>query len=236
MESLRELNRIGAGPSSSHTMGPQRAARQFLEVESSAPGHRVTLYGSLAAIGRGHLTDVALHEAFGPRPLDIQWKPKDGLAYQPNARDIEALDERRVVLRSWRVFSVGGGALREEGSPEPPSVHPESSFEEILAWTEEHAEPVWRLVEHDEGPAIFDWRAEAGSAMQSALRRGLEAEGSLPGGLKLRRKARETYLEARRSGPGQGTGLLSAQALAVMEENASAGIVVTAPTCGACGT
>ena len=236
MESLRELYRIGAGPSSSHAMGPQRAALRFLERQPDAASYRVTLYGSLAATGRGHLTDVALARAFGERRFEIAWRPEEQLEFHPNGMDFQALGADGGVLDAWRVFSVGGGALREEGAPPPADVYPLKSMADLLAWCESQGEPLWRLVEIHEGPAIWEYLDDCWRVMQDAIRRGLDVEGALPGGLKLRRKAREVYLKARRAGPGQGTGLLSAYALAVMEENGSAGTVVTAPTCGACGS
>lgn len=235
MEGLRQLYRIGAGPSSSHTMGPQRAARRFLARHPDAASYRVTLYGSLAATGRGHLTDVGLKAAFGETPFEIAWHADQVLPFHPNGLDLEALDAAGASLGTWRVFSVGGGAIREEGAPPPPSVYPLSTMDEILAWCENAGEPLWRYVETHEGKEIWTHLDEVRLAMDEAIVRGLDVEGSLPGGLRLRRKAREVYLKSRRAGPGQATGLLSAYALAVMEENASAGIVVTAPTCGACG-
>jgi L-serine dehydratase len=235
MESLRELYRIGAGPSSSHAMGPQRAALRFLERRPDAPAYRVTLYGSLASTGRGHLTDVALERAFGERGVELVWRPDVILPFHPNGIDFEALDEAGSPVEVWRVYSVGGGALREEGAPPPASVYPLTTMDAILAWCEAHGEPIWRLAEIHEGPSIWLHLEDAWRAMQASISRGLAAEGALPGGLRLRRKAREVHLKAQRSGIGRATGLLSAYALAVMEENGSAGIVVTAPTCGACG-
>src|SRR5688572_25318393 len=129
MESLRELYRIGAGPSSSHTMGPQRAAARFLARRPADAAYRVTLYGSLAATGRGHLTDVALRKAFDGRPFDLVWKPETYLPFHPNGMDFEALGKAGEVVERWRVFSVGGGALREEGAPPPAPIYPLSSME-----------------------------------------------------------------------------------------------------------
>ncbi len=228
MQSLRELYRIGAGPSSSHTMGPQRAALRFKE-KHPAQTYRVTLHGSLAATGRGHLTDVALERAFAPARVEIVWKPDSVLPFHPNGMEFEVEGAR------WRVYSVGGGELREEGAPEPAAVYPVSTMAEILAWCAAQGEPVWRLAEVHEGQGIWDHLGEVWGTMREAIRRGLEAEGALPGGLKLRRKAREMALKARASGTARNTGLVSAYALAVMEENGAAGVVVTAPTCGACG-
>jgi L-serine dehydratase len=228
MQSLRELYRIGAGPSSSHTMGPQRAALAF-KARHPSDVYRVTLHGSLAATGRGHLTDLALERAFAPARVEIVWKPESILPFHPNGMDFEA------DVARWRVFSVGGGELREENAPPPPAVYPLSSMAEILAWCEEQGEPVWRLAEVHEGPPLWEHLEAVWAAMKDAIRRGLEAEGALPGGLKLRRKAHEMAIKARASGPARNTGLLSAYALAVMEENGAAGVVATAPTCGACG-
>jgi L-serine dehydratase len=227
MESLRELYRIGAGPSSSHTMGPQRAAAAFLARHPKATSYKVTLYGSLAATGRGHLTDVALKAAFGARSLEIEWKPDVVPAFHPNGMDFEADGER------WRIFSVGGGALREENAPPPPALYPLKTMDEALAWCEKNGEPLWRLAEVHEGPELWPHLKAVWATMLDAIRRGLAEEGALPGGLKLRRKAHDMHRRASRSG--SATGLISAYALAVMEENASAGAVVTAPTCGACG-
>jgi L-serine dehydratase len=235
MESLRELYRIGAGPSSSHTMGPQRAAGLFLARHPAAAAWRVTLYGSLAATGRGHLTDVALGRVFAGRPLELVWTPQVQLPFHPNGMDFEALGPGGDVLGRWRVYSVGGGALREEGAAPPAGIYPLSSLDAVLAWCAEEGEPLWRWAEVHEGPGLWDHLAEVWTAMREAVRRGLEAEGSLAGGLHLRRKAHDMHRRATRSGTPSSTGIISAYALAVMEENASAGIVVTAPTCGACG-
>jgi L-serine dehydratase len=216
-------------------MGPQRAAAAFLGRHPSAARFRVTLYGSLGATGRGHLADVALRRVFEARPLEIVWRPDVAFPFHPNAMDFEALDGAGGVSGKWRVYSVGGGALREEGAPEPPSVYPVSTMAEILAWCEREGEPLWRFPEIHEDSGLWGFLGDVWTAMKEAIRRGLDAEGALPGGLCLRRKAREVHLKARRASAGQGTGLLSAYALAVMEENASAGVVVTAPTCGSCG-
>jgi L-serine dehydratase len=229
MQSLRELYRIGAGPSSSHTMGPQRAALAFKE-KHPADRYRVTLHGSLGATGRGHLTDLALERALAPSQVEIVWKPESVLPFHPNGMDFEGGGA------TWRVFSVGGGELREENAPPPAAVYPVSTMKDILAWCEEEGEPVWRFAERHEGAPLWDYLGSVWAAMKDAIGRGLEAEGSLPGGLHLRRKAHEMVLKARASGPARNTGLLSAYALAVMEENGAAGVVVTAPTCGACGS
>ena len=236
MQSLRELYRIGCGPSSSHTMGPQRAADAFRVRCPEAQAFRVTLYGSLAATGSGHSTDTALRNAFAPHRLELVWKPEIVLPFHPNGMDFEALNSNGDVLMSWRVFSVGGGALREENVPAPQSIYPFSKMADILKWCDENSEPLWRYVERTETESIWPYLSEVWDAMQKAIARGLAAEGVMPGGLKLRRKAREVFLKASGAAMARSTGLISAYALAVMEENGSTGVVVTAPTCGACGT
>ncbi len=235
MQSLRELYRIGAGPSSSHTMGPQRAALLFRARAPQAAAFCVTLYGSLAATGRGHLTDRALERAFAPVPVEIRWRPDVVPAFHPNGMDFEALGPGGASPGPWRVYSVGGGALREEHAPDPPAVYPLGKMESILGWCAERGETLWRWVEQVEGSGVWDFLAEIRRAMAESIERGLAAGGSLPGGLHLRRKAAEVHAQAERSRLGRSNGLLAAYALAVMEENATAGIVVTAPTCGACG-
>ncbi len=236
MESLRELYRIGAGPSASHTMGPKRAAELFLERNAGASSFKVTLYASLAATGRGHLSDVAMQSVFGNRAFTIEWKPRERLPFHPNGMLWEAFDAAGVRLAQWQVFSIGGGALREENSPPPPDLYVRRSMSEFLLWSRESNMPLWKLVEEREGAAIWDHLAECWRAMQEAMERGLEAHGVLPGSLKLRRKAHRHFEQTKgRPGPLQRTGLLTAYALAVSEENAAAGTVVTAPTCGACG-
>ncbi|MCC7510803.1 MAG: L-serine ammonia-lyase [Planctomycetes bacterium] len=236
MESLRELYRIGAGPSASHTMGPKRAAELFLERNAGASSFKVTLYASLAATGRGHLTDVAMQSVFGNRAFVIDWKPRERLPFHPNGMLWEAFDGAGTRVADWQVFSIGGGALREENSPPPPDLYVRRSMAEFLKWSRESNMPLWKLVEEREGAGIWDYLAECWRVMQEAIERGLEAHGVLPGSLKLRRKAHRHFEQAKgRPGPLQRTGLLTAYALAVSEENAAAGTVVTAPTCGACG-
>jgi L-serine dehydratase len=150
--------------------------------------------------------------------------------------DFEAFNSAGASLGSWRVFSVGGGAIREESAPAPANFYPVDSMAGILAWHQKNNAPLWKLVEDVEGKDIWNYFRDVWSTMKAAIDRGLRAEGTLPGGLKLQRKAHEVFATAQsRTGDQHKMGLLSAYGLAVMEENASAGIVVTAPTCGACG-
>ncbi len=237
MESIRELFRIGTGPSSSHTMGPRKAAERFLGQVPDAAGYRVTLFSSLAATGRGHLTDRALEDVFGARQLSLAWKPEQELPLHPNALRFEALDASGEVVRSWDVYSVGGGALKEaEVSVAPLSVACLGTMDQILERCAETGEGFWEYVEACEGKEIWGFLEEVWQAMSDSIERGLHTEGVLPGGLGLARKAHAFYRKASLYGPEfRQSGLLCAYAYAVAEENASGGVIATAPTCGASG-
>ena len=237
MESLTELFRIGVGPSSSHTMGPRRAALQFLARNPQAASYRVTLFASLAATGRGHLTDAALNSVFSGGNLAIVWKPEERLPLHPNGMRFEALDPAGQTLASWEVYSVGGGALRDlESLPEVQDIYDLNNMREILEYCKHSGQSFWEYVQEREGPQIWEHLARVWKAMRAAVERGLQAEGVLPGGLGLARKSWSFYRKASLSGPAlQRAGFLSAYALAVSEENASGGEIVTAPTCGSSG-
>jgi L-serine dehydratase len=236
MESLRELYRIGCGPSASHTLGPRAAAERFRARVPEAARCRVALYGSLAATGRGHLTDRAIAEALSPAPVEFAWHPGTVLPLHPNGMEFEALGADGRVLGRWRVYSVGGGELREEGAAPPPAVYDRRTAADLLAWAAASGQPLWAHVVEREGAAIGDHLAEVWRVMQAAIERGLREEGALPGPLRLGRKAASHLRKARQlAGPFRGPGVLAAYALAVSEENAAGGRVATAPTCGACG-
>ena len=240
MRTIRELYRIGTGPSSSHTMGPRKAAELFLKKNREAGYFQVTLYGSLAATGAGHMTDVAIKDTLEPvASVTIIWEPKVFLPYHPNGMTFAAYSRDNQLLDEWTVYSIGGGALSDGKDPqsiEGPEVYTMSSMTEILTWCERTGRCYWEYVEACENPDIWDYLAEIWKTMKEAVHRGLEAEGVLPGPLNLRRKASTYYIRA--TGYKQSLrsrGLVFAYALAVSEENASGGKIVTAPTCGACG-
>ena len=237
MESIQELFRIGTGPSSSHTMGPRRAAEIFCERHPQATGYRVNLYGSLAATGRGHLTDAALKSVFKHGNLEIIWKPEKVLPFHPNGMRFEALSAEGKAFARWEVFSVGGGALRDlDTLPIPQEVYDLKTMHEILDQCKQTGQALWEYVETREGEQIWEYLRNIWDVMQAAIERGLHAEGVLPGGLGLARKSWSFYRKTILSGPVlQRAGLVSAYALAVSEENASGGEIVTAPTCGSCG-
>lgn len=240
MKSIKELFRIGTGPSSSHTMAPRKAAEMFLERHPDAASFKVTLYGSLAATGVGHMTDVAILDTLqSTAPVEIIWQPKVFLPFHPNGMTFAAYDKRDKLMENWTVYSVGGGALSEgeqKQTIESPDLYEMTKMTEILLWCERTGKNYWEYVMECEDTDIWDYLAEVWATMKDAIHRGLDAEGVLPGPLNLRRKASTYYIRA--SGYKQSLrsrGLVFAYALAVSEENASGGKIVTAPTCGSCG-
>lgn len=141
MKSIKELYRIGTGPSSSHTMGPRKAAELFLEKHPEASSFKVTLYGSLAATGKGHMTNIAITDTLQPAaPVEIIWEPKIFLPFHPNGMKFVSVNAAGNETDSWTVFSVGGGALAEENdgasSVNTPDIYSMNHMTEILQWCE----------------------------------------------------------------------------------------------------
>ncbi|MCH3969089.1 MAG: L-serine ammonia-lyase [Prevotella sp.] len=241
MESLRELYRIGKGPSSSHTMGPQKAAQIFLKRHPDAAGFEVTLYGSLAATGKGHMTDKVIEEVLSPvAPVNIDWQPQKFLPFHPNGMEFVARDPGGNVLEDWTVYSIGGGALSEGKGVNDPfrtkDIYAMNSLTEIRDWCDRNGRSYWEYVQQCEDAGIWDYLRKVWLMMQDSVERGLNHEGVLPGPLNLPRKAANYYIKASGYKPSlQSRGMVFAYALAVSEENASGGMIVTAPTCGACG-
>jgi L-serine dehydratase len=239
MESIRELFRIGAGPSSSHTMGPKKAAEIYKARYPDAQSFRVTLYGSLAATGKGHLTDAAIIQAQAPTPVEIVWRENEVLPEHPNGLRFEVMEDGRVCAdTAWTVYSIGGGALRIPGESRGmvKHIYEETSLEEILALCNEKKIFLWQYVLDREDPEILEYLRKVWEVMQNAICRGLRAHGIIEGGLLLERKAQSFYLKAKKRGAHHlRIGILAAYALAVSEENASGGEIVTAPTCGSSG-
>ena len=240
MKSIKELYRIGTGPSSSHTMGPRKAAEMFVTRHPDAAKFKVTLYGSLAATGKGHMTDVTIIDTLEPTaPVEIIWQPKVFLPFHPNGMTFAAFDTDDKLIENWTVYSIGGGALAENSdtpSIESRDVYGMNSMTEILEWCERSGKGYWEYVKECEDSDIWDYLNEVWKTMIDSIRRGLEEEGVLPGPLNLRRKASTYYIRATGYKQSlQSRGLVFAYALAVSEENASGGKIVTAPTCGSCG-
>jgi L-serine dehydratase len=240
MLSIRELYRVGRGPSSSHTMGPAIATTFFRQRFPQARSFRIHLFGSLAATGKGHLTDLAIQSALAPVNVSFIWQPEYVPDFHPNGMRLEALDSSGQIIDDWEVYSVGGGTLRENTLtgwlPHPQPTYEDTTMNAILKHCARSGQAFWEYVVDQEDPEIWDFLADIWKIMQAAIERGLQAEGVLPGGLGLTRKAWVFHRQISVSGSNfLNEGLLPAYALAVAEENASGGIVVTAPTCGSCG-
>ena len=244
MKTIREIFRIGYGPSSSHTMGPRKAAELFKERYNNAARYQVHLYGSLSATGKGHLTDAAILEVLPT--AEVVWHD-EFLPFHPNGMRFCAWDETEQLLDEWIVYSVGGGALAEDSEgvkllgdevtgDETSRVYPLSRLSDIKEYCDKMGWDYWEYVEHYEGKEIWDYLREVWQVMREAVERGLDHEGVLPGPLHLRRKAGSYYIKVAAYKDNLRTrGLVFSYALAVSEENASGGKIVTAPTCGSCG-
>ena len=241
MKSLRELYKIGKGPSSSHTMGPHKAAKIYASKHPEAAAFEVTLYGSLAATGKGHMTDVAIQEVLEKiAPVTILWKPQIFLPFHPNGMEFKAFDVVGNEIDKWIVYSIGGGALSEgdvsDSMFDTREVYDLNTMTEIMHWCEKNGRSYWEYVQKCEDEDIWDYLMEVWKVMQTEIENGLDHEGVLPGPLNLPRKAATYYVKA--SGYKQSLqtrALVYAYALAASEENAAGGITVTAPTCGASG-
>ncbi|MCC8113691.1 MAG: L-serine ammonia-lyase [Bacteroidales bacterium] len=239
MDSIKQIYKIGLGPSSSHTMGPRKAAEHFLELAPDAARYEVTLYGSLAATGKGHLTDHAIITVLQPKaPTEIVWKPDVVLPFHTNGMQFRAFDADGNETKKYIAYSVGGGDIVEEGQERTGAnkVYHLNKIKDILRWCNETGRGFWEYVDMCEGPEIWEHLDHVWQVMKAAVKRGIEAEGVLPGGLCVRRKAFSYYMHATGYNASlKSRGLVYAYALAVSEENAGGGEIVTAPTCGSCG-
>lgn len=238
MQSLRYLYRIGNGPSSSHTMGPIAAAVRFLSEFSDAEEYKVILYGSLAKTGRGHMTDVAVRTVFGERACEILFDADTETERHPNMMDMLAFASGREIARR-RYYSVGGGEVVADGEDyeSHAEVYQFDSFTAISEYCRARDMRIWQYVEEREGKEIWEYLSECWRVMQDAISRGIDAEGVLHGGLGTQRKARYLFRQKHidESEETKTNRLICAYAYAVSEENAGGGLIVTAPTCGACG-
>ena len=239
MESIKEIFRIGYGPSSSHTMAPRRASELFLRDHKTATRFEITLFGALAATGKGHLTDKAILDVLGQDRTKIIWKADTFLDLHSNAMQFEAFDNEDNLLDSRKYYSIGGGKIIRDDSNEGleiNEVYPHHSLTEILQYLDENGLTFWEYVQEFEHAEIWDYLAEVLAVMKKSVEDGLNEEGVLPGGLRLRRKAMSYYTKARSYKPSlKGRCLVQSYALAVSEQNAAGGLIVTAPTCGSCG-
>ena len=236
MKSITELYRIGRGPSSSHTMGPSKAAMLFKEAMPIADEYKAVLYGSLALTGKGHQTDKAIIEALG-KNCKVEFNTEEQNLKDPNTFRLYAYKDGKEVLE-WEVLSVGGGAIQIVGQPvtESEEVYRLNTFDEIKAYCYENDMTLSEYVYSVE-PFIKPYLKRVWKAMCDAITRGVKASGVLDGGLEVARKARRFFLEQKSDelSETKESRLICAYAFAVAEENADGKVIVTAPTCGSCG-
>ena len=237
MKSIREIYKIGKGPSSSHTMGPAKAMGIFVSENPSADSYEVILYGSLSDTGRGHGTDVAISQVAGDKKVSIVFDTKIKDLPHENTMDIYALKNGNRISHI-RVLSIGGGDIKIVGreDEEGAEVYSESTFSQISEFCKNEGIRLSDFVALREGEEIYSFLYDVWEAMKASIHRGLTTSGVLPGGLMVERKAQYLYNQRHidESPVTRENRIVCAYAYAVSEENADNGTIVTAPTCGAC--
>lgn len=238
MESLRELYKIGVGPSSSHTMGPQRAAKRILELYPDASRFHVDLHGSLALTGKGHLTDYIIEKTFSPKPVTFSFK-SDALDFHPNGMIMHVFDANDQEVKAIEVYSIGGGSILFKGDMEEKAKHvyQQNNMDEILKYVDTHGISLYEYVLFNEGEDFDHYLSTILEAMFESVENGLKNEGIIHGKLKLKRVAKSIFQQAQntRREADRERLFITSYAYAVAEENADGGQIVTAPTCGASG-
>ena len=242
METIKKIYKIGYGPSSSHTMGPNRAAEMFAARTKQASRYRVTLYGSLAATGKGHHTDMAITRGLSPKEVEIVWRADIVKPFHPNGMFFEALGAEGQTIDSWLVYSIGGGYLATEEGDVPMGITPEgevyphSTMKEIMEYIDREGLSFWEYVEQCEDGSLWFYLEEMWRQMQQTIEEGLQDDRVIAGGLHLRSKAHQYFIRASAFKPSlQSRALVIAYALATSEQNACGARIVTAPTCGSSG-
>lgn len=238
MKSLMELYKTGRGPSSSHTMGPEKACKVFMDKNPGADSFRVVLFGSLSKTGKGHGTDTVIKKTFGEIPCEVVFDFEETDLPHPNTMDMYAYKDG-AQIDQLRIMSVGGGRIEVPGSDlvETPDVYPHRSFTEIVEYCRKKDIQLWQYAEEMEGPELRPYIAQMWEIMKDCVRAGLNDEGILPGGLEVKKKAKQLYASKHidESPETKENRLVCAYAFAVSEQNAAGERIVTAPTCGAAG-
>lgn len=218
-------------------MGPKKAAERFLNKNKTAAKFEVTFYGSLAATGKGHLTDKAIEDTLGKSKVSIIWKPDEFLPKHPNAMKFSAFNQQNELLDEWTAYSIGGGAITDDfNKTETSDIYPHRNMADILEWCNRNGNQFWEYVFEFEPVEIRSYLEEVWETMETSIKNGLNKDGVLPGELKLPRKAQSFNLKGQNfATPFKRRSQLFSYALAVSEENASGGKIVAAPTCGASG-
>lgn len=230
MESIKEIFKIGNGPSSSHTMGPKRAVEDFMARYPTATAVSVTLFGSLAMTGAGHLTDVIVDRTLGDLQHTVTFDPDTETAH-PNTMRIEAILASGESVHEVYI-SIGGGSIERVGqTPDVRlEVYPHGTLNEIKAYCKSSGLDLCGYVYQFEGADIREYLRTVAETMAAAVERGLHTQGKLPGRLQIDRKAPRMWRAADTQ-----RDKLYAYAYAVSEENACGQTIVCAPTCGSSG-
>ncbi len=247
MKSVRNIYKIGVGPSSSHTMGPAFATKEFIKRYQCLDRVKVTLYGSLAKTGKGHGTDRAIQDVLSSIDNEIVFNFDDKIKIEhPNTLDFEGFDGNGTKIAEMRVLSVGGGEIVIVGdSTEADNgdgisdcgVYAEKGFAEIAEYCKTRNIRLSDYVFEHEDDDFKMFLLDVWGVMSNAIREGLTHTGILPGGLNVQRKAQQLYNQRHidESPQTRENRIVCSYAFAVSEQNADCGIIVTAPTCGACG-
>ncbi len=238
MKSIKEVYKIGRGPSSSHTMGPEKAAMIFKSENPQQDYYKVILYGSLSKTGKGHKTDTAILNVFLPSKVDVVFSDGDPVDLpHPNTMDFFAYKDD-LETAHMRVMSVGGGNISIQGRNDydPPEIYEENSFEEIAKYCKSNNIRISDYVELKEGKEIWTFLDEIWKVMKNSIYQGLCSTGILPGGLNIEKKAQYLYNQRHidESTETRENRIVCAYAFAASEQNSDCGLIVTAPTCGAC--
>ena len=238
MTTVREIYKIGRGPSSSHTIGPERACKIFKSQNKNAGKFKAVLYGSLAKTGKGHGTDTVIKKTFAPVDCDIEFNITDNNIPHPNTMRLIAYCGGKKIAEA-RVFSVGGGNIVFENSDTETedNIYPHSSFSEIASYCKEKSIRLWQYVTEFENVDFIKHIEKVWNTMKTAIKTGINSEGILPGGLGVQKKAKTLFNTEHidESAETRQNRLVCAYAFAVSEQNASGETIVTAPTCGAAG-
>lgn len=238
MKSIKELYKIGNGPSSSHTMGPKKAALLLKEKYPTADLYQIILYGSLAFTGKGHLTDKIILEALKPSNVEIIFNKETKELKHPNTMDLIALKNKEELGR-FRAYSIGGGSIQIEGEDfqEEKDIYDFTTYTDIKNNCKEKNISLLEYVYTQEDKDLSEYLKTVWQTMKKTLEEGLEQEGLIPGRLKIPKKAKTLYSKEleKETAELKRTRLLTAYAYATSEQNASGGMIVTAPTCGASG-
>lgn len=238
MKSIKELYKIGNGPSSSHTMGPKKAALLLKEKYPTADLYKIILYGSLAFTGKGHLTDKIILEALKPSNVEIIFNKEIKELKHPNTMDLIAL-KNKEELGKFRAYSIGGGSIQIEGEDfqEEQDIYDFTTYTDIKNNCKEKNISLLEYIYSQEDKYLIEYLKIVWQTMKKTLEEGLEQEGLIPGRLKIPKKAKTLYSKEldNENAELKRTRLLTAYAYATSEQNASGGMIVTAPTCGASG-